>query len=77
MRVKYKSKGVMGDYIAIHGYGIPYLRKNVPKGEIWIRKDIHDRNPRRAKRIERHEIREIRYMRKGMPYKSAHRRARY
>jgi hypothetical protein len=68
----------MGDYQGLHR-NVPYARqsKRIPRGEVWVRKDIRDRNPRRARRIAGHEMREARLMEQGMPYNAAHRKAGY
>ena len=75
-KIKYKPKSIMGDYIALHS-DVPWVRLDIPKDEIWIRKDIHDNNPERARRIQLHEFREIKLMENGDSYKKAHRKAGY
>ena len=66
----------MHDYQGLHS-GVPYVRLHVPRNEIWVQKEIRDRNPQRAARIVRHEVREKRLMDRGMKYKTAHRKAGY
>lgn len=74
--VKYKPRKQMHDYQGLHS-GVPFVRLHVPKNEIWIQKEIHDRNPARARRIMLHELRESKLMSEGYSYKTAHRKAKY
>jgi len=66
----------MHDYQGLHS-GVPWVRLKVPKNQIWIQKEIHDRNPKRANRIMLHEFREIKLMGLGYPYSIAHVKAGY
>jgi hypothetical protein len=74
--VRYKTRRQMHDYQGLHS-GVPYVRLHVPQNEIWLRKDICKRNPKRCRRILGHEQREKRLMDKGMNYKTAHLKAGY
>jgi hypothetical protein len=76
-----KPKSFMKDYIAVHGglpkNELPERMRQMHHNTIYIRDDIVKNNPARAKRIEQHELREIRLMKKGYKYKTAHRKAGY
>lgn len=76
MKIKVKTRSVMGDYVALHGL-VPgnelpkKLRGKIPKNEVWIRKDIwDDRIARNLTLI--HEKTELKYMKQGLTYKKAH-----
>ena len=46
--------------------------KRIPKGEVWVREDWW-RNEEKRKRLIAHEKTEINLMKKGVPYRRAHR----
>jgi len=77
MKVKKKSKTVMGDYIALHGL-VPLnelpkkLRGKIPKNEIWIREDIYNNKIKKNLTLI-HERTELQHMIVGgLTYKQAH-----
>ncbi len=73
LKVKIKSRSVMGDYIALHGL-VPLnelplsLRGKIPKDELWVREDHKlDSN------LYLHENNELFLMQEyGYTYKHAH-----
>jgi hypothetical protein len=80
-KVVVKPRGVMGDYIALHGL-LPQnelpenLRHKIPEDEIWMREDVFDDPKRRERILQGHEKYELTLMEtKGLTYKQAHRKA--
>ena len=76
MKIKVKSRKVLGDYVCLHGL-VPgnelpkKLRGKIPKNEIWIREDIwEDKLARNLTLL--HEKTELQYMKRGLCYKKAH-----
>ena len=71
-----KSEKVLGDYRCLH-WLVPKnempkrLRGKIPRGQIWVRKDVWNSTRRHA--LIRHESYELMYMTKyGFTYKKAH-----
>jgi hypothetical protein len=80
-KVVVKPRGIMGDYIALHGL-LPQnelpenLRHKIPEDEIWMREDVFDDPKRREQILQGHEKYELTLMEtKGLTYKQAHHRA--
>ena len=75
-----KTRRVMGDNIALHGYlplnELPMkMRGRIPKTEVWVREDHYD-DEEKLKDIHSHEKNELTLMlNKGLSYKKAHRKA--
>ena len=78
MRVVIKSKRFMGEYIAVNGRlpkrELPMRMRNMKTDDIYIRENIIGE---RRQRITLHEFREMRYLKNGLSYKDAHRKAGY
>jgi len=81
-KVLSKSRKVMGEYIALHGW-VPQnelpikLRHKIPENEIWMRSNVYN-NPQRRRRILTHEHHELSLMvGYNMSYKDAHKRAEF
>jgi ribosomal protein L37E len=77
-----KSRKIMGDYIALHGW-VPqnelpvHLRYKIPENEIWMRTNVYN-DPMRRRRILTHEHHELALMvTHSMSYKEAHKRAEF
>lgn len=77
-----KSRKIMGDYIALHGW-VPQnelpvsLRHKIPENEIWMRTNVYN-DPRKRRRILTHEHHELALMvTHSMSYKEAHKRAEF
>ena len=58
----------MKDVIADHWL----VNRKIPKGQIWVREDWW-KNKEKRKRLKTHEKVEINLMKKGLPYRKAHR----
>lgn len=73
-----KTKKFMKDYIAVNGLmgknQIPKRMRNIKPSSIYIRDNIKGR---RKNRIILHELREMKYLKKGIPYKKAYKKAKY
>jgi len=76
MKIKVKSRKILGEYVCLHGL-VPKnelpkkLRGKIPKNEIWIREDIwEDRLARNLTLL--HEKVELQHMKNGLTYKKAH-----
>ncbi len=81
-KVLSKSRKIMGDYIALHGW-VPqnelpvHLRHKIPENEIWMRANVYN-DPMRRRRILTHEHHELALMvGYSMSYKDAHKRAEF
>lgn len=81
-KVIVKTRDIMGDYIALHGF-VPqnelpiHLRHKIPENEIWMREDIYN-DAEKRERILTHEYVELDLMiTYSMSYKEAHMRAEY
>jgi len=76
--VKVKPRRVMGDWIAAHGSvpksQLPPRLQNIPKKQIWVRRDVYDRKTERN-HVLLHEKRELGYINKDhVSYEKAHRK---
>jgi hypothetical protein len=78
MKLLFKDKSVMGEYIAIHGlvplseYIFSGEEKIVPRNELWIRKDFV-KNLEKLNQILWHEVEELKLMVEAdYEYKEAH-----
>jgi hypothetical protein len=61
----------MGAFVAAHHYsGRSRLERRIPRDEVWIRADKW-KDPR----VKTHEMVEWNLMRRGVPYRRAHRAA--